>query len=295
MGKRKLHGTTYYQCDWSGIPLASGFCHMPSWLDGKLHKKGNYCNWESVLAHASFLHNQKEIDDATVQKVYAYVTAQTGGVTPNLAPSFTELEHFKADGMNIDTYHSICCFQHAPICAVKIPEEGNPFEILLEPTNGSIDFSTYLKKPPLACRDTMPSMFSSYRKQKKDTEICIYSYPGRNGFLLNTLASNLFKVQIYGEVIITQVTKEQSFRARERYVAFTLPAFEETFQRKRKRSDSAEAGAEIRKFEKRATASALKPGDFAKSVKLPPADGKAIARMVKAQRTEMQTDLAQEA
>ncbi len=58
MGKRKLHTTTFYQCDWTGYPMKTSNCYLPVWSDndkdtGKLMKKGSYCNWESVIAHAA--------------------------------------------------------------------------------------------------------------------------------------------------------------------------------------------------------------------------------------------------
>ena len=58
MGKRKMHGQSIYVCDWTGYPMRNSNCYMPYWQSGKLLKKGNYCNWESVLAHAE--HNRFE-------------------------------------------------------------------------------------------------------------------------------------------------------------------------------------------------------------------------------------------
>jgi hypothetical protein len=44
MGKRKLHGITYYQCDWSGLPMRATNCYMPTWSGHKLVKHGSYAN-----------------------------------------------------------------------------------------------------------------------------------------------------------------------------------------------------------------------------------------------------------
>ena len=36
MGKRKLHNTHFYQCDWTGFAMQDSNCYMPSWtLEGK--------------------------------------------------------------------------------------------------------------------------------------------------------------------------------------------------------------------------------------------------------------------
>ena len=53
MGKRKLHAETYFQCDWTGLPMRYTNCYMPSWNEsGKLMKHGSYACWEAVVAHA---------------------------------------------------------------------------------------------------------------------------------------------------------------------------------------------------------------------------------------------------
>ena len=57
MGKRKLHHSIYYQCDWTGLPMHKSHCYMPHVAKDKkgrqvIAKRGSYCNWESVVAHA---------------------------------------------------------------------------------------------------------------------------------------------------------------------------------------------------------------------------------------------------
>ena len=51
MGKRKMHGLSYYQCDWTGFPMRNSNCYLPDYRDGVLQKRGHYCNWEAVQAH----------------------------------------------------------------------------------------------------------------------------------------------------------------------------------------------------------------------------------------------------
>jgi hypothetical protein len=54
MGKRKIHGVTYYQCDYTGLPMRNSYCYVPTWKeDGRMTKQGSYCCWEAVLASAS--------------------------------------------------------------------------------------------------------------------------------------------------------------------------------------------------------------------------------------------------
>ena len=37
MGKRKIHGITYYQCDYTGLPMRTSYCYAPTWKeDGRM-------------------------------------------------------------------------------------------------------------------------------------------------------------------------------------------------------------------------------------------------------------------
>lgn len=301
MGKRKLHNHTYYQCDWTGLPMKNANCFMPSWnAEDKLVKKGSYCNWESVLAHAMHIHSfEKQLDEKDLERVQDFVKVQMGDTIHSTeAPHFTNLEHFKHDGMTAKEYHEACCYQTNEVFGVKINGAGHTFEVLMDANEGKLDFSKYLLPP--ANWDQQPSMFQSYRKGKlKEKDLCVFYHPGgRNGLEFNTLASNLFKMQIYGEVLLVQCTKEASFMPRERYVNYTLQEFQDNFMRKRKRSvtDTTSMDAEeynalkvemqesLCAYEKQVSSLAQPPGATAKVMKMPPTNGRDLARLVKHER-----------
>ena len=305
MGKRRLHNQSYYQCDWTGFPMKNSNCFMPSWtLDNKLIKKGSYCNWESVLAHAKHVYEvEKQLEDTDLQRIQDFVKVQMGDtIHMTEAPHFTDLEHFKRDGtrcLTAEEYHNACCYQTNEVFAVKINEAGHAFELLMDTHEGKFDFSKYIKAP--ANWDQQPSMFQSYRKKHKEKELCIFYHPDRrNGLALNSLASNLFKMQIYGEVLLVQCTKEASFMPRERYVNYTLQEFQDNFMRKRKRAAQdvvsvapeeynvlkAEMQESLAAYEKQAAMTALPPNQLVKAAKLPPTNGRDLARLVKHERAQ---------
>lgn len=300
MGKRKLHNHTYYQCDWTGLPMKSANCFMPSWtLENKLIKKGSYCNWESVLAHASHIHSvEKQLEDKDLERIHDFVKVQMGtDINSTSAPHFTDLEHFKCDGtrsLTATEYHDACCKQTNEVFAVKIDSNGHAFELIMDATDGTFDFSKYMSTNEI-------STFQSYRKGKhKDKDLCVFYHVGgeilsNSGLKFNTFASNLFKMQIYGPVVMVQCTKEASFMPRVRYVDYTLQEFEDNFMRKRKRGavevtslDQAEYG-DIKKqmqdslcaYEKQASSLAAPPAALAKARKMPPANGRQLAKLVK--------------
>ena len=148
--------------------------------------------------------------------------------------------------------------------------------------------------------DEKPAKFQCYRKGKcKDKDLCVFYYPDRNGFELNKLASNLFKMQIYGEVLLLQSSKEMSFMPRCRYISYTTADFEDNFlSRKRKRPATeqmsmnqdqykeikAEMQASLADFEAQASASAQPPSADVKVAKMPPPDGRQLAKVARSQK-----------
>lgn len=278
---------------------------MPSWtLDNKLIKKGSYCNWESVLAHAQHIYTvEKQLEDKDLERIKDFVKVQMGDTVHSTeAPHYLDLEHFKAEGsldLSVKEYHKACCYQTDEVVAVKINEAGHTFEVLIDSVDGNYDFTRFLKAP--ANWHVKPSCFQSLRKGKhKEKELFVYYHPstGRmngNGLEFNTLASNLFKMQIYGEVLLIQCTKEASFMPRERYINYTKAEFDDNFMRKRKRqvqeggSMNAEEYKTIKEemqqslsaYEKQAVSLAERPGVLAKAAKCPPMNGRDLARLKK--------------
>lgn len=335
MGKRKMHGYTFYQCDWTGYPMRATNCYMPVWTNDKMTKRGSYCNWESVLAHAQFLHGNNESSAAQCARVLEYVYALTGmtpdpGLSLGGSPTdfsgfgFQHLEHFKDDstakspvlsglekntpnemlfGNNWDMamYHKVC---QAVTCqfeltAVKLSPEGQIYEVILDSKAGKFKFNEFLTKPYMNTDDSeIPQSFSCTHKPRmpKDRDVCVFYYPYKNGLTLNTAASSLFKMQIYGDVLLVQQTKEACFMPRERYVHFTKQQFDDYFGKKKKKQAEVPAltdvefkearegmVASLSEFEKRATDGAERPGDLVRGAVMPPSTGKELADVARMQ------------
>lgn len=275
MGKRKMHGDTFYQCDYTGFPMRNAYCYMPTWdQTGKLVKKGSYCNWESVLAHAAMLYGT---DD--VERVKSHVMGITGTERHRSAPDFTELYHMKGH-MTPNQFHAHCTFLNEPIMGVKINTDGEIFEVVITPTEGKFYFNDYLHKP--YSYDGPPQVFHSMRKKAGTTakDLTVLYYPSRD-LPANNVASNVFKMQIHGDVLMVQQSREQSFMPRERYVTYTRQEFVEQFMKKRKRGAidtpamstddylavKGQMQEKLREFEASISRDAKKPGEITKHIK----------------------------
>ncbi len=298
MGKRKLNGTSFYQCDWTGFPMKSAHCYWPSWSStGKLFKKGSYCNWESVVAHATQQRAKELITQEELDKVMEHIEGITGTVVEP-APHYEELAHTKGR-MSAQDFHNACAFQKHPITGVKISPAGEVFEVLIHPDTtsectGRFRFEHYLHKP--FSYHGAPNSFHSMRKKGNkgtDRDLSVWYYAVKD-LPHNPHASNLFKMQLYGDVLLVQQSREQSFFPRERYISFTKTHFDEQFCKKRKRqeiqcmsmSGYAEAReqmqAALNQYEATAAQAALRPQEMASTQKVGQTDGRILAKKLKA-------------
>ena len=257
MGKRKLHGIVFYQCDYTGFPMRYSNCYMPSWdpKTGKLVKKGSYCNWESVLAHVNMLSGDVSITcvEQEREKIRQHIAGITGidhkCMVP--APAVSELYHMSGNTTRLspDDYHNMCTYVHDPIKGVKITTEGEIIDIVITPTSGVLRFADYLHP---SSYDGEPQKFRSIRKKitnQTAKDLTVIYCPCRD-LPANTVASNVFKMQLHGDVIMVQTSKEQSFLPRERFVSYTRQEFCDQFMKKRKRNTVETPAMEIEEYNK---------------------------------------------
>jgi len=310
MGKRKLHNQVYFQCDWTGLLMKASNCYMPTWngIPGgkgdKMTKRGSYCNWESVVAHANYLfYVDKSIEENEFDRIVEHVYELVGPIGDVGGMHFSFLAHFKDDeskwhlvgegplNYSAEAYHKLCCAATEDVAALKVTPGGEMFEVLMHPNDdGQFEFDKYLTRPYMLHGDLhQPSHFNSTRKGKmhKERLLKIFYWPGKNGQPYNMIASNMFKMQIYGDILLVLATQEASFMPRERYVNFTKQQYEEVFGRKRKkpvesaltadqyREVKSEMKASLTAVEQAASASAEVPGQD-RGAGMPAASGKEL-------------------
>ena len=295
MGKRKLHDTAFFQCDWTGFPMKTAHCYMPTWSPGgKLVKKGSYCNWESVVAHAAHQLRLQELTPEVHTKILEHVEYITG-THVDAAPHYTELMHTKGR-MDTVAFHKICARQAGPITGVKVQPNGEVIEVILKPDDeGIFDFKAYLHAPFLnGSLSTFHSMRKKGSNKGTDRDLSVWYYATKD-LPHNAAASNMFKMQLYGDVLLVQQSREAAFLPRDRYVSFRKGQFDNQFC-KRKRSKhteptamSTEAYGELKRsmqatlnsYEQRVSASAITPREHSKGMMMAPTDGKKLAKAMR--------------
>ena len=81
------------------------------------------------------------------------------------------------------------------------------------------------------------SHFRSMRKKGQrgpERDLTVWYYNTKE-LPFNKAASDLFKMQLYGDVLLVQQSREACFLPRERYISYFKAQFEEGFSKKRKR------------------------------------------------------------
>lgn len=307
MGKRKLHNVTYYQCDWSGLAMRSSNCYMPSWsADGKFTKYGSYANWECVVAHNEQLFADGEIDLSMYSRRIEYIN-NLCHCPVQAAPHFSRLQWFARDDQNgviksPEEFHNLCCAEEREVVAVRIQSSGEVNEVLTKACNVASQRGVpYLTRPYNSMGAETPTTFQVMRKKssKETADLTVFYWPEKNGLPLNTTATQLFKMQIYGDVLLLRQTKESSFLPRERFVNFTLVDYTEQCATKRKRTvvstrDALTTGEfeelkaqmkeQLASVEHAVSSSAEKPEDMARAAVLPDPSGRELAKLVKEQQ-----------
>ena len=129
--------------------MQSSNCYMPTWASSlpneKASKRGSYCNWESVVAHANYRFIiEKKIDQDDLDRVHLHV-ASVVGVGPKCAPHYTELEHikdsrgFSAEKFSMLKFHDECCYETGELETVKIKTDGSIEAHSVDSTNGKFE------------------------------------------------------------------------------------------------------------------------------------------------------------
>ena len=279
--------------------MRSSNCFMPHFTEaGKVLKHGSYCNWESVVAHAQELATS-DGNHANLVKVVTYINELVGApVQP--APHYSKLAWFARSDEEVvaspEAFHSICCTQTTPFQGVHMEACGTLREVLLSGEDIRDRFMNRLTMPPCnaAFRGERPQSFQTVRrKSSKDRDLTIFYWPFKNGLPFNQTASNIFKMQIYGDILMVQQTREPSFLARERYINYWISHYHEQYLRQSKKRDlstftaaeyaemKSEMESNFQQVEQLASSSASLPGDLAKAANIPAPSGKELAALLK--------------
>ena len=269
MGKRTLHNATYYTCDYTGLPMRDKGCYMPVWRNGRLTKKGSYCNWESVLRHAQQMCvKDEEITVDALASVIKHVHHAAGTEDVVAAPEYTQLQHFGGD-VDVYEFHRVCCFATKPVTGVLLQADGALREVTLHPEGGR---------------------FEQLEGGTNSARLSLWCVPWSLG-TLNEAATRLLKREILGDVLLVGARPEHSFLPRTRFTSISTPDVHELLEARPRRvqptglsrEDFAAARAEMersmKRFESRITADTATPHVIAAGAVMPPSTGDKLADM----------------
>jgi len=314
MGKRKLHNKCYYSCDWTGYAMGSPNAYMPIFKNGKMTKKGSYCNFESVVAHARELVKQGAMTAEQAYEVNQHVLEMTGGVAipPSEELHYGNLDHFGGEL----SMHAFACKSVAlhPITGVKVSPKG-VYEVILSPekedtataremyNNHGVErmhypMENYLTTPYMLPRsEGHPHAFLTKEIQKrpklKQRDVVFFYHIQPNGLPHNAAASKIMKRDICGDLLIVAKTREPNLFNEMRLVNFTGQMYDDVFEKKKRPAKPVAPSAGIcsdewnelqgelqnslTDFEASVSKDAEQPGTLAKGAVMPPATGKELA------------------
>ena len=268
MGKRKINDIVYYQCDYTGMPMRTSNCYMPSLsATGKLLKHGSYCCWEAVIAASG--------GDTNVQKLVDEIV----GCAVAKAPDQCTLSWLSETGAiaSLDEFLAACDDPNKPVHVIEIAVDGRLTEAVIARrayTGFTHRFTTMRKKG-----------------KEKAYEVCF------NGVgAPNTVATQYFKQELSGTVYVALKSKELAIKDRSRYLPLDIESFKAMFASRKRKIDAldksdyesvkTEMNNELMRVEAQAAQGSEKPTDLAKAAQMPPASGMEIAALARMQMND---------
>ena len=248
MGKRKLGEKAFFTCDYTGIPMQTQCCYMPTWKNGRMTKKGSYCCWEAVLSHAAEL--QEDYD-----KVHEYIHDLAGEVAQFDRGT---LSHF-GGWLSVVDFSSALTHYKTPIMATKLSPA--PSLVLIKPAEGHYPFEEYLPRPYMMQGPLHQLHYIDVTKGKQQKLRVMY-WPINTG-PVNEPASRFTGIQIHGDALIVTVKKELCFLPRERVLSYT--EWEGPIYDKMR--------TEFATYEEKLTSSATAPSEHAQAAVMAPLSG----------------------
>lgn len=234
MGKRKHIDVSYWQCDWTGMPLGVSRYYIPVMeANGRVTRKGTYMNWQCARAHLNYMHSQDKITYEEFLKSVNLINNLAGYTVCN-APDYQALMHFGGK-MTILEFTQQCNERLEPLSAVRMNCDGTVQHVYISPVNGNYDCG--LSKE-MECTDwdlLRPTRKLKNVKDKQMAVICNRVPVDPQRATYNTKASQLFKIELYGDVLIVCLTKRVDVDHMDEFLCFTMDDFEEQFKKKAKK------------------------------------------------------------
>ena len=263
MGKRKINDIVYYQCDYTGMPMRTSNCYIPSYSKaGKLVKQGSYCCWEAVIAATNGDPNVQSLVDEIV------------GCAIAPAPEQQSLAWLSETGSisSIDEFLAACDDPNKPVHVIEIAVDGRLTEAVIA-RRAYLGFA---------------HRFTTMRKKGKEKayEVCFNAVGSPN-----TLATQYFRQELSGTVYVALKSKELAIKERSRYLPLNIESFTSMFANRKRKVDAldkstydnmkTEMTKELMQVEQRAAQDSMRPEDLAKAASMPPASGAEIASLLR--------------
>lgn len=212
MGKRTLHGHSYYQCDHTGLPLRDATCYLPlvDKTTGRVQKKGHYANWESVML--TILRKNDWPDPEAADRARMHVKSEAHGQMPMaMLADERQLEHFGGP-LTPTEWHKHCC-KSVWVSGVLLNPGALP-ETAIVQSDGEQGLAAAQSFGAEECISVDVQVDSSTRlhihfKEAADAK-------------KNEIASKLAGRDVFGAALVTKSKEEKCFMQRWRFVDMSI-------------------------------------------------------------------------
>jgi hypothetical protein len=141
--RRKHLEKSYYDCDWTGLPIENNKIWCPLLKGEKQVKHGSFLNWECVSAYLHHIFTPTETDTKKVQGYKAKMLEDSlakvhelAGYEPMPAPPFSIMKHFGGT-VDIETFVTKSQERNDQLVGILISPTGEMTEVALQALGGT--------------------------------------------------------------------------------------------------------------------------------------------------------------
>lgn len=252
MGKRRMHGRTVAQCDWSGMLLKGPVAKT---------RHGMYRNWESALAHAETRCSLGTLTEAELLEAREHVTVQAG-VLPQSAPHYEQLAWF-GGSLGGAQYVALCEHETGELDAVQLAPGGEEQDVTLDSEGGRFMVGCEL----------------GVLHTKAKFEIVAFCGEDPEGEANTACEKYPQLAPVHGNVYLLKRSLLEPWRSTPRYLRLTKAEWHLLHHPPRYRR--AELQSEMAEYEALISKDAVAPLSLLKGMKMPAKSGRALADYAK--------------
>ena len=190
-------------------------------------------NWQCARAHLNYMHSHDKMTYEDFMKSAKAIDELAGYAVTN-APDYKALLHFGGK-LTIADFTRMCNERTHALSAVRIDTDGNVTPVTVHPVDGNYEVAL-THQMEAETFDVIRPTRRLKNLRDKQMAVIVNSKDVEGSARFNSKASQLFKIELHGDVLIVCLTKRVDVDHVDEYLCFTMRDYNEQFSKKTKKT-----------------------------------------------------------